>query len=247
MPDGALGHLLVMTILHDEHPAATALSTDAGRFTIRLDSDATQCTQSRGTTSNRKQTHTTANPTRTSSEESAVTASVISLFPPPISAAIDGQLALPLTWDVSPGVSAVPETPPRLRLVGPAPEVDEPGPAGVDELELSWVARMARAIAEVGSGDRPAAQLTRWVERQELARLAARGQCATRHPAARGRRAEALRVRAAQQVRAIRLCPIRPGVVESSAVLVGAGRGRAIAMRFEHVADRWLVTAISLG
>lgn len=176
-----------------------------------------------------------------------MTASVISLFPPPISAAIDGQLALPLTWDVRPGVSAVPEAPPLLRLVGPAPAADEAGRPGVEDLELSWVARMARAIAEVGSGDRPAGQLTRWVERQELARLAARGQCASRHPAVRGRRAGAPRMHAAQQVRAIRLCAIRPGVIESSAVLVGAGRGRAIALRFEHVADRWLVTAISLG
>lgn len=176
-----------------------------------------------------------------------MTASVISLFPPPISAAIDGQLALPLTWEVTPGIAAVPEAPARLRLVSPVPEPDDPDTTPVDGLELSWVARMARAIAEVGSGDRPAAQLTRWVERQELARLAARGQCASRHPAVHGRRAEAARTRAAQQVRAIRLCPIKPGVVESSAVLVGAGRGRAIALRFEHVADRWLVTAISLG
>lgn len=173
-----------------------------------------------------------------------MTASVISLFPPPVSAAIDGQLALPLTWDVRPGVPAEPQAPARLRLVSPIPE---PEADQLDGPELSWVARIARAIAEVGSGDRPAAQLTRWVERAELARLAARGQCAVRHPSARARRAEAGRARSAQQVRAIRLCPIRPGVVESSAVLVGADRGRAIALRFEHVADRWLVTAISLG
>ena len=106
---------------------------------------------------------------------------------------------------------------------------------------------MARAVSEVGSGDRPAGQLTRWVERDELARLAARGTAVARHPSVRMRRAQLASERAQRQVRAVRICPIRPGVVETSAVLVGAGRGQAIAMRMEQRADRWLVTALSLG
>ena len=54
-------------------------------------------------------------------------------------------------------------------------------------------------------------------------------------------------MRSLQQVRAIRVCPVAAGVAETSAVLVGDGRGRAVAMRFEAIADSWQVTAIALG
>lgn len=109
------------------------------------------------------------------------------------------------------------------------------------------MARIARAIAEVADGDRPAAQLSRWVERAPLAKLHARGAAFRRHPAVRGRRQELAAVRAAQQVRAVRVCPVAPGVVESSAVLVGGGRGRAIALRFEARGADWIVTAVEVG
>jgi hypothetical protein len=106
---------------------------------------------------------------------------------------------------------------------------------------------MARAVAEVGAGERPAGQLTRWVERNQLRLLAARGAAVARHPSSRGAAATAHRARGLQQVRSIRLCPIIPGVVETSAVLVGAERARAVAMRFEFISERWLLTAFSLG
>lgn len=171
-----------------------------------------------------------------------MTAVVIPLFPPP-APAIDGQLALPLSWEVRPGVPAIPEVPRHLRLVTPEPhpvaDLNAPTPA--------WVARMARAVSEVGSGTRPAGQLTRWVQRDELARLAARGTNVSRHPAGRLQRVGHGAAEAMRQVRAVRICPVAPGVAETSAVLVGHGRGQAIAMRFEHLADRWVVTALSLG
>ena len=163
------------------------------------------------------------------------------------------QLALPLVWEVAPGIPAVPPTPRHLRLVGS----DSPGddaasgptahPGGPAVPPPMWVARMARAIAEVASGDRPAQQLTRWVEKRELALLAARGKAAQRHPSAiHGRNARAV-ARSLQQVRAIRVCPVAPGVAETSAVLVGEGRGKAVAMRFECANNAWQVTAIALG
>lgn len=173
-------------------------------------------------------------------------ATVIELFPAPIPI-VDGQLALPLMWEVSPGIAAIPETPTHLRLVtsedlparsDQAHEPDSPAPA--------WVARMARAVSEVGAGSRPPAQLTRWVDRHELSRLAARGVCAARHPSSSANRAVNA-PQATRQVRSVRICPIRPGVAETSAVLVGPNRAQAVAMRFEHRADRWVVTALSLG
>ena len=36
--------------------------------------------------------------------------------------AIDGQLALPLEWEVAPGIPAVPPAPRHLRLVGSSPD-----------------------------------------------------------------------------------------------------------------------------
>ncbi len=163
------------------------------------------------------------------------------------------QLALPLVWEVAPGITAVPPIPRHLRLVGsdipPDTTRSDPNvlPGGSPVPPPMWVARMARAIAEVASGDRPAQQLSRWVEKRELAVLAARGKAAQIHPSAiHGRNARAA-ARSLQQVRAIRVCPIAPGVAETSAVLVGEGRGKAVAMRFESTNNAWQVTAIALG
>ncbi len=157
-----------------------------------------------------------------------------------------GQLPLPLSWEVAPGIPAIPPVPRHLRLVGAAPE------RGVavnrdDVPALEWVARMARAVTEVGSGDRPPGQLTRWVERRQLQMLAARGNAVKRHPSSKGPAGNENSAGAVQQVRAIRICPVAPGVAETSAVLVGPRRARAVAMRFEFVAERWLVTAVRLG
>ena len=155
------------------------------------------------------------------------------------------QLPLPLSWEVAPGIPAVPPAPRHLHLVSPPDSAVDVPPAHQPTAE--WVARMARAVAEVGAGERPAGQLTRWVERHQLRLLAARGAAVARHPSSRGLSAQANRTRALQQVRSIRLCPVAPGVVETSAVLVGAERARAVAMRFEFIAERWLLTAFSLG
>lgn len=101
---------------------------------------------------------------------------------------------------------------------------------------------MARALSEVGIGDRPPGQLIRWVERSQLARLAERGAAVRRHPSNRN-----LTTRTLKQVRSIRICQIAEGIAETSAVLVGSDRARAVAMRFEFIGERWLVTAVNLG
>lgn len=147
------------------------------------------------------------------------------------------QLALPLTWEVSPGVPAVPGIPRHLRVVGDPGTYDT---GGLDKLEAAWVARMARAIGEVAAGVRPAAQLSRWVERHQLERLSDRGAAMRRHPSSRSGEHQW------RTVRSVRLCPVADGIVETSAVLVGENRSRAIAIRFEAIAGRWLVTAAAL-
>ena len=147
------------------------------------------------------------------------------------------QLPLALEWEVSPGVPAVPPVPPDLRIVGTPEPVGAPLPD-----PGRWVSQLARAIAEVSVGERPPGQLTRWVSRTELARLAARATYISRHPSARAQRGVA-RMRT---VRAVRVCPVAPGIVETSAVLVGTDRAQAIAIRLEATAGRWLATAIEM-
>ena len=161
------------------------------------------------------------------------------------------QLPLPLTWQVAPGVDAVPTARRHLHLVATAPAgSSDSGPndsASNNAPPIAWVARMARAVGEVGIGDRPAGQLTRWVERRQLAHLAERGAAIRRHPSTRTAGKTQGAMRTLKQVRSIRICHIVDGIAETSAVLVGSDRARAIAMRFEYIGDRWLITAVNLG
>ncbi len=146
---------------------------------------------------------------------------------------------LPLLWEVSPGVPAIPEVPPDLHIVGDdanAPEFpDLPEPR-------QWVARLASAVSEVMAGARPVSQLTRWLTRDQLTRVSARAAAISRHPSARAQRG----MPRARVVRAVRVCHVAPGVIEASAVLVGSDRTQAIAFRIEVVADRWLATVVDM-
>lgn len=148
------------------------------------------------------------------------------------------QLSLPYEYDVAPGVPAVPPVATDLRVV----TAEEPEAGDLPDVRR-WAAQLARAIAEVSVGERPPGQLTRWVARDELARIALRGQHVRRHPAARAQRG----VSRLRSVRAVRACPVAPGIVETSAVIIGGDRAHAIAIRFEAVGGRWLATAVQLG
>ena len=152
------------------------------------------------------------------------------------------QLHRPLEWQVAPGVPSTPPAPRHLRLV-----TSEPASPPEDAPSPDWVAKMARAVTEVANGDRPPGQLTRWVERGQLAMLAGRAAAIRRHPSTRVSQQKYAAARVVQQVRSIRICLVRKGVAETSAVLVGPARARAVALRFEFVGERWLVTAASLG
>jgi hypothetical protein len=135
---------------------------------------------------------------------------------------------LPLEW-------GVPER--HLRVVQDCePQLKIP-------LQPANIAQLAKAIAEVGYGTRPAHQLNRWVEAKQLALLKARGGAVQRHPAGKTIQAE----RQWHQVRGIRIMPVSGTVAEVSAVLVGSRRACAVALRLEAVDDAWLVTAVRLG
>jgi hypothetical protein len=154
----------------------------------------------------------------------------------PLSAPHDPELAL--EWEIRPGIPAVPAAR-HLRLLQPD-DVDDTTPD--DAPTLAFVARMAQACAEVGFGNRPAAQLKRWVTASQLEILRRHGECVTRHPSSRLGTVD----RTFRLVRGIRILAINEGVYETSAVLVGGRRSRAIAMRLEWHQGAWLITAVQL-
>lgn len=150
------------------------------------------------------------------------------------------QMALPLQWR-SDGVPATPPAPGYLRVVRDEQERAEMAAASEGRPNpIAWTAQIARAIFEVAQGERPATQLKRHVARDQLATLAIRGTSYARHPAARS----AHGVARLRQVRAVRCCMVAPGVIEASAVLVGAARSHAVALRLEAQPESWLVTAV---
>lgn len=151
-------------------------------------------------------------------------------------AALAPEPTLPLEWQVPGGLPAVPPATRHLRLVTPATreasDLPAPGP---------WVARLAPAILEVAAGERPPGQLMRWVSREHYVTLCRRHAAALHHPVGKDRPPQC------RKVRSVRICPIAPGIVEASAVIQGATRARAVALRLEAVRGRWLATAVELG
>lgn len=174
------------------------------------------------------------------------------------------QLPLALHWQIAPGVpalravpttelpsepvqsatiSAVETTSSTLRGLPTHIEVinDEGLPTTVPH-PIAWASHMARMVFEVGCGERPAAQLNKWVSRESLTILALRGQSYARHPATRAQKGMS-RLRKVSGVRAMQ---VAPGIIEASAVLIGTARSHAVAMRMEAKGNQWVLTAIEM-
>jgi hypothetical protein len=156
---------------------------------------------------------------------------------------LDGgqQLMLELEYEIAPGIPAVPEIPADLRVLTAPPTPGDAYPADLPDPGV-WAARIARAAAEVAIGERPASQLVKHVAQDELARLARRGMYVQRHPSSRAHRG----VRRLRAVRGVHVCLVAPGIVETSAVIVGGQRATAIAIRLEARPGRWLATVVDL-
>lgn len=102
-----------------------------------------------------------------------------------------------------------------------------------------FVAKIAQAMVEVISGQRPATQLIRHTSPTVYSLLARRALVSTRRLAAGPRRPAV--------VRRIRVCEPTDGVVEACAVVVSHGRVRALAFRLEGLDGRWLMTQVAVG
>lgn len=102
-----------------------------------------------------------------------------------------------------------------------------------------FVAKLAQAVIEVVSAQRPVAQLIRHLDPAVYSVVARRALVATRRQAAGPRRAAV--------VRRVRICEPADGVVEGCAVVVAPGRVQAVALRLEGLDGRWVVTALTIG
>ncbi|MDV3220043.1 Rv3235 family protein [Intrasporangium sp.] len=102
-----------------------------------------------------------------------------------------------------------------------------------------FVAKIAQAVVEVITGQRPATQLIRHTSPTVYSLLARRALVSTRR-LGNGARRRAV-------VRRIRLCEPADGTVEACAVVIAHGRVRALAFRLEGLDGRWLMTQVAIG
>lgn len=101
-----------------------------------------------------------------------------------------------------------------------------------------WSAKLALAIIQTLAGQRPAAQLNRWVVEEVLVAISIyqrRG--LSQHG----------RIAVPATLRSIRIQHPDPEVAEVSAHMAIGQRSVAMAFRLEALGDRWLCTALELG
>ena len=101
-----------------------------------------------------------------------------------------------------------------------------------------WSATLALAIIQALLGQRPIAQLNRWMADEVLAAISMQQRRNLR---------EQGRLAVPTAVRSVRVQHPDPAVAEVAAHVVIGKRSRAIAFRLEALGDRWLCTALELG
>lgn len=158
-----------------------------------------------------------------------------------------------LTWARP---SPPPRNQPQLDLIDQ--EIDSAEPAGNDRgVRMStvkarwaarprrglpdaqeWSAKLALAITQTLVGQRPVAQLNRWVVDEVLAAISMYQR--------RSLRTHGL-IAMPAALRSIRVQHPDPEVAEVSAHVVIGKRSAAMAFRLEALGDRWLCTALELG
>ncbi len=145
-------------------------------------------------------------------------------------AATQGTLAL----DLEPCREVPPALLPLGRGVPRAhPEID------------AWAHRFARAAVEIVGGDRPVSQLVRWTSREVYLDLQRRALLVAR---AGGHRPGQARVQPARpRVHSVHTTFPSDGVAECSVHVRYGRRSRAVAVRFERRATRWVCTALDFS
>jgi hypothetical protein len=121
---------------------------------------------------------------------------------------------------------------------------DAPHDLGIQELPdpTAVCAAVTRAAVEVLRGQRPVAQLARWVTPAVLGQLTERARLLT----AAGERKENPGVSFPARIRRVRV-DYHDSAVEASVVIDDNGRCRAAALRVEEYRGQWRVVVLELG
>lgn len=158
-------------------------------------------------------------------------------------ASVQGSLALELEPRVDPPLTLV-----RQPTVSGVSGSDVVPVASATRRELErWARRYGQAVAEVATGDRPAAQVIRWSTPRvydDLVRRALLVARANSQPASVGRHR---RVVSRPVLRGVHISFVAGHVVEASFVVKYGERARAIAARFEVIEDRWQCSALEFA
>jgi hypothetical protein len=101
-----------------------------------------------------------------------------------------------------------------------------------------WSAKLALAIIQALTGQRPAAQLNRWMVEEVLAAISMSQRRNLKVPG---------RIALHTALRSVRVQHAGPEVAEVSAHVAIGKRSAAMAFRLEALGDRWLCTALELG
>lgn len=155
---------------------------------------------------------------------------------------VQGALALEIEPRTDPPRIPPPTIPPVTAF-----DVVPVATATRDQLE-GWARRYGQAVAEVATGDRPAAQVLRWSTPRVYEDLVRRALLITRaagQPApGLGRHRHTL---ARPKVRGVRISFVAGHIVEASFHVRYGERSRAIAARFEVLDERWQCSALEFA
>jgi Family of unknown function (DUF6459) len=140
------------------------------------------------------------------------------------------------------------------RVDVPEPDVSTRPGVGVDVVAVDLVrrrrfeqhaARIGAALVEIAGGDRPVSQVLRWTTPQVYQDLARRAHLVA---AAAGRRPGSGGIQSVRpQLIAAHTSFISETCAEVSLHVRYGRRSRAVAARFEHIRERWQVTALEFA
>lgn len=166
---------------------------------------------------------------------------------------LQGSLALAIPA-VDPGPRAPAHRRTLLRVVPDPPgdqddprevpcgDEDEPDHHPIPDVHQPWIARLAQALLEALTGERPHTQLLPWTSDKIYAAV-------TEQSVARARRRPNVDLtrRAPAYVRTVRVSKPRPEVAEVCALVRRGTRTQALALRLEAWRGRWRCTAFELA
>lgn len=101
---------------------------------------------------------------------------------------------------------------------------------------------LTRCVVEILAGARDLEQISRWVTDDVYRHLLKRVVLSTRARQAKGR----VPARPAISIGTVTICEPRDGVIESTVIVRGRARVRAVAIRLEGLDNRWRATSINV-